>query len=36
LPNATLVLDHWHLHRLANLMLTEVRQPALHNATHAA
>jgi len=26
LPNATLVVDHWHLHRLANLMLTQVRQ----------
>ncbi len=26
LPNATMVVDHWHLHRLANLMLTEVRQ----------
>ncbi len=26
LPQATLVVDHWHLHRLANLMLTQVRQ----------
>ena len=26
LPHATLVVDHWHLHRLANLMLTQVRQ----------
>jgi transposase len=26
LPNATLVVDHWHLHRLANQMVTEVRQ----------
>ena len=26
LPNATLVVDHWHLHRLANLMVTQVRQ----------
>jgi len=26
LPNATMVVDHWHLHRLANLMLTDVRQ----------
>lgn len=26
LPNARLVVDHWHLHRLANLMLTDVRQ----------
>jgi transposase len=26
LPNATLVVDHWHLHRLANQMLTEVRR----------
>ncbi len=26
LPSATLVVDHWHLHRLANLMLTQVRQ----------
>jgi len=26
LPNASLVVDHWHLHRLANLMLTHVRQ----------
>lgn len=26
LPNATLVVDHWHLHRLANLMVTRVRQ----------
>ncbi len=26
LPHATLVVDHWHLHRLANLMVTEVRQ----------
>ena len=26
LPHATLVVDHWHLHRLANLMLTSVRQ----------
>ncbi len=28
LPNATMVVDHWHLHRLAALMLTEVRQRA--------
>lgn len=28
LPNVRLVVDHWHLHRLANLMLTEVRQRA--------
>ena len=26
LPHATLVVDHWHLHRLANLMLSQVRQ----------
>ncbi len=26
LPHATLAVDHWHLHRLANLMLTQVRQ----------
>jgi len=26
LPNARLVVDHWHLHRLANLMVTDVRQ----------
>jgi transposase len=26
LPHATLVVDHWHLHRLGNLMLTQVRQ----------
>jgi transposase len=26
LPAARLVVDHWHLHRLANLMLTRVRQ----------
>ena len=26
LPHTTLVVDHWHLHRLANLMLTQVRQ----------
>lgn len=26
LPTAQLVVDHWHLHRLANLMLTRVRQ----------
>ena len=26
LPHATLVVDHWHLHRLANLMVTQVRQ----------
>ena len=26
LPDARLVVDHWHLHRLANLMLTRVRQ----------
>ena len=26
LPAATLVVDHWHLHRLGNLMLTQVRQ----------
>jgi transposase len=26
LPDARLVVDHWHLHRLANLMLTHVRQ----------
>ncbi len=26
LPSATLVVDHWHLHRLANLMVTQVRQ----------
>ncbi len=26
LPNATMVVDHWHLHRLSNLMLTDVRQ----------
>jgi transposase len=26
LPQATLVVDHWHLVRLANQMLTEVRQ----------
>jgi transposase len=26
LPNATVVVDHWHLHRLANLMVTRVRQ----------
>jgi transposase len=26
LPDARLVVDHWHLHRLANLMLTTVRQ----------
>jgi transposase len=26
LPNAELVVDHWHLHRLANLMVTLVRQ----------
>lgn len=26
LPSATLVVDHWHLHRLANLMVTHVRQ----------
>ena len=25
LPSATLVVDHWHLHRLANLMVTQVR-----------
>ena len=28
LPGATMVVDHWHLHRLAALMLTEVRQRA--------
>ena len=26
LPHAKLVVDHWHLHRLANLMLTQGRQ----------
>ena len=26
LPSATLVVDHWHLHRLANLMVTQTRQ----------
>ena len=26
LPHAALVVGHWHLHRLANLMLTQVRQ----------
>ena len=26
LPRATLVVDHWHLHRLANLMVTQTRQ----------
>ncbi len=26
LPAATLVVDHWRLHQLANLMLTQVRQ----------
>lgn len=26
LPQARLVVDHWHLHRLANLMVTRVRQ----------
>ncbi len=26
LPHATLVVDHWHLHRLANLMVTQTRQ----------
>jgi transposase len=26
LPQARLVVDHWHLHRLANLMLAHVRQ----------
>jgi transposase len=26
LPDAQLVVDCWHLHRLANLMLTQVRQ----------
>jgi transposase len=30
LPNATLVVDHWHLHRLANAMVTEVRQRVTH------
>jgi transposase len=28
LPAAWLVVDHWHLHRLANQMLTRVRQRA--------
>lgn len=28
LPNATLVVEHWHLHRPANLMVTQVRQRA--------
>jgi len=28
LPDAWLVVDHWHLHRLANQMLTRVRQRA--------
>ncbi len=31
LPNETMVVDHWHLHRLANLMLTEVRQRVTHD-----
>jgi transposase len=31
LPNATLVVDHWHLHRLANLMVTRVRQRVTHD-----
>jgi len=26
LPHARLVVDHWHLHRLANLIFTQVRQ----------
>lgn len=26
LPQARLVVDHWHVHRLANLMVTRVRQ----------
>ena len=26
LPHATLVVDHWHLHRLANLTMTQTRQ----------
>ena len=28
LKGATIVVDHWHLDRLANLMLTQVRQRA--------
>jgi transposase len=32
LPNATLVVDHWHLHRLANLMVTQVRQRVTQQA----
>ena len=27
LPHATLVVDHWHLHRLANVMLTVGGRP---------
>ena len=32
LPHATLVVDHWHLHQLANLMLTQVRQRVTQQA----
>lgn len=28
LPNVTIVVDHWHIDKLANLMLTQVRQRA--------
>ena len=28
LPNATIVVDHWHIDKLANAMLTQVRQRA--------
>jgi Transposase len=34
LPQATIVVDHWHLVRLANQMLTEVRQRVAREQLH--